>query len=150
SALSTGRTRWKQGVEQETPKAPWEAGLTKPLHLTGAALLAARDIPPLQRSRQMSFGVKPRVVRIMTWARTLCYAHCAVTIACVGSVAYGFSRYDMAWQFRLYVEWLLSHPGGWSAYHVLKLSCLAFPLGVMYMAPARFPAWRRIAIIVAE
>src|SRR5262249_42080178 len=40
SALSTGRTRWKQGVEQETPKAPSEAGLTKAVHLRVATLVS--------------------------------------------------------------------------------------------------------------
>src|SRR5438309_7566721 len=80
-----------------------------------------------------------RGMGIMTWARTLFYAHCAVTVACVASVAYGFSRYDMAWQFRLYVERLLSYPGGWPAYYLLKLSCLA--LGVVCTVPGRSSAW---------
>jgi hypothetical protein len=55
----------------------------------------------------------------------------------------------MAWQRRLYIERLLSRPGGWPTYHVLEVSCLAFPLGVICTMSRRFPARRRIAIVVA-
>ena len=81
-------------------------------------------------------------------ARTFLYTHCATALACVGSVAYGVSRYGQAWEFRLQVERLLSHPGKWPAYYLLLLSCLAFPVGVIWTIPARTPA-RRWAPIVA-
>ena len=82
------------------------------------------------------------LVRRMIWARSLLYAHCLTAFACVGLVTYGMAQYDMAWQFRLQVERVLSYPGGWPAYHLLRASCLAFPVAVTEVASRRLPAWR--------
>jgi hypothetical protein len=86
----------------------------------------------------------------MKWPRTFLYAHCVVAVLCVASVVYEMSRYDEMWKFRLAVEWLLEHPGGWPAYYLLQFSCLALPIGVLGTVPNRIPAWRFWAMAFVE
>ena len=86
----------------------------------------------------------------MRWPRTILYAHCVVAVMCVASVAYGISRYDAMWKLRLDVERLLSHPGGWPAYYLLHLSCLAFPVAVLATIPRRIAVWRFLALAFVE
>src|SRR5262245_57459354 len=86
----------------------------------------------------------------MRWPRSFLYAHCVVAVLCVALVAYGMSRHDAAWEFRLDVERLLADPGGWPMFYLLQLSCLAFPIAVLGTVPRRIAAWRFLALAVVD